>query len=680
MHLEILCLQKQVNVRCTAVEPMKKETIEDIASKLGQRKRSCKSVEAVIYRRALREALNLLEPVAPSGVASPLKEREKLPIQKDTLEEAWLSLRTTQWLSPHKDPPERGKEQKISDTPIPCEVTAVQNESVFCSTSSLNHKSTWCGPSGDEEFTSQTCCVSKAERAGTSRKELQSSPRTCVERKSTCSSKEAVKCHPAAGSPSFHPLEISVSTSTPAVSPSCKSCSKSSLVSKKADMRPGPQKTLSASPTEGALVASEFSKERETPHRKYSRVSSGHQHPEGSNGTPTQNYAVLSPSLKRRRRLCLEDSKSGPAEGSVLEREREESQNMDGEQSDAEGDLESISDLSLQLSPVRESSLSPSLKDDSEEDELPSFLSSQELGSIEEGEVVWCKLRRYPYWPAVVRNLKRKAKKASVFFIDKYLEDKPRSFSVSLKNLKHFDCEEKKKLIDAARESYKHEIDWCINLIEDYWIRIGCSSFVGSFLEYCSDAMSYPVRKEGLNASQMNFPQIEEEEVQESHSELTPTRLVKKLLPDRTRAARNRANKKIVDFIIKAKGADEHLRSILKRQKPSQWLTKFLRPRQKLTYIETYLEDDSQQDQVYSYLKGMYQETDAEIVQHINGDSIRLILDVLFPEAIIYAISAVDQIDYKKAEEKYMRGPSVGHRERKLFEEQIMEEKRRKNL
>ncbi|KAH0625794.1 hypothetical protein JD844_034042 [Phrynosoma platyrhinos] len=499
MHLEIFCLQKQVNVRCTDVEPLKKETIEDIASKLGQNKRNCKSTEEVIYRRALREALDLLDPVAPSRDAAPLKWRQKLPTQKDTLEEASLSLRTTQWLSPHKDPPERAKEQKIGDAPISSEVTAIEDKRVLCSMGSPNFKPALSGPSGDEEFAGQTRFVSKAKRAGTCLKELQSSPRTCMERKSPHSSKGAMKRHQVAGSPSFLPLEHLASASTPAVSTSSKHCSRST-VSKQAGRKPGPRKSLSASPTEDALVA--------------------------------------------------------------------------------------------------------------------------KLGSIKEGEVVWCKLRRYPYWPAVAFSC----------WVCLLTGEKLKTESKEGQRDLHRQTPGGQTQKDAARESYKHEIDWCINLIEDYWIRVGCNSFVGSFLEYCSDAMSYPVRKEGLNLSQMNFPQIEEEEAQESHSELTPTRMVVKLLPDRTRAARDRANKKIVDFIIKAKGADEHLRSVLKRQKPSRWLTKFLHPHKKLTYIETYLEDDSQQDQVYNYLKGIYQETDAKILQPNNGDNIKLILDVLFPE------------------------------------------------
>uniref|UniRef100_A0A8D0GMS1 MUM1-like PWWP domain-containing protein n=1 Tax=Sphenodon punctatus TaxID=8508 RepID=A0A8D0GMS1_SPHPU len=88
--------------------------------------------------------------------------------------------------------------------------------------------------------------------------------------------------------------------------------------------------------------------------------------------------------------------------------------------------------------------------------------------------LVWYKMPRYPYWPAVVKTVKRKNKKATVLFIDGHVsEKKAKGFTVSLKNLKHFDCDEKAALLDKAKEVYSHEIDLCINLISDYRIRVG---------------------------------------------------------------------------------------------------------------------------------------------------------------------------------------------------------------
>ncbi|NXC51547.1 MUM1 protein, partial [Aleadryas rufinucha] len=292
---------------------------------------------------------------------------------------------------------------------------------------------------------------------------------------------------------------------------------------------------------------------------------------------------------------------------------------------------------------------------DSEEDEEPKF--------FEEGMLVWCKLRRYPYWPAVVKAVKRKHRRACVLFIDGTTNEKKKGFSVSLKSLKHFDCEEKQELIERAKENYSREIEWCLQLILAYRIRVGCHSFTGSFLEYFAADISYPVRKEGYQSVvQMAFPNTEEEGAGQSSSDTSPQKPPRKLLPDRTRAARDRENKKLVEFIVKTKGAEEHLLGILKSGKQSRWLKKFLNSSRYMTCVETYLEDEEQLDLVVGYLKEVYREMDTKNLHQILGDGIRFISDVLLPEAIICAIAAVDDIDYEKAEEKYIKGPPVSKR------------------
>ncbi|NXP96081.1 MUM1 protein, partial [Passerina amoena] len=306
--------------------------------------------------------------------------------------------------------------------------------------------------------------------------------------------------------------------------------------------------------------------------------------------------------------------------------------------------------------------LSP-LADEEEEENFPSVLSHREPKFFEPGMLVWCKLRRYPYWPAVVKAVKRKHRRACVLFIDGTTNEKKKGFSVSLKSLKHFDCEAKQELIEQAKENYSREIEWCLQLIQDYRIRVGCRSFTGSFLEYFAADISYPVRKEGYQSVvQMAFPNTGEEGAGESSSDTSPQKPPRKLLPDRTRAARDRENKKLVEFIVKTKGAEEHLLGILKSGKQSRWLKKFLNSRRYITCVETYLEDEEQLDLVVGYLKEVYREMDTKNLHQILGDGIRFISDVLLPEAIICAIAAVDDIDYEKAEEKYIKGPPVSKR------------------
>ncbi|XP_007952792.1 PWWP domain-containing DNA repair factor 3A [Orycteropus afer afer] len=321
------------------------------------------------------------------------------------------------------------------------------------------------------------------------------------------------------------------------------------------------------------------------------------------------------------------------------------------------------------------------LEEDEEEEEPPRILLYHEPPSFEVGMLVWLKYQKYPFWPAVVKSLRRRDKKASVLFIEGNMNPKARGITVSLRRLKHFDCGEKQALLHKAKQEFEQAVGWCVSLITDYRVRLGCGSFTGSFLEYYAAAISYPVRKciqqDTLGAA---FPQLSggDAEKPEAASPLGQSQPCRKVLPDRSRAARDRANQRLVEYIVKAKGAESHLRAILKSRKPSRWLKTFLSSSQYVRCVETYLEDEEQLDLVVKYLQGVCQETGSSVLTRVNGDRIRFILDVLLPEAIICAISAVDAVDYKTAEEKYIKGPSLSYREKEIFDNQLLEERNRR--
>lgn len=130
----------------------------------------------------------------------------------------------------------------------------------------------------------------------------------------------------------------------------------------------------------------------------------------------------------------------------------------------------------------------------------------------------------------------------------------------------------------------------------------------------------------------MTFPNQTEANGAESPSDTSPPKPPKKLLPDRSRAARDRANQKIVEFIVKSKGAEEHLLAILKSRKQSRWLKEFLNSGQYVTCVETYLEDEKQLDLVVNYLREVYHGIDAKNLPQLGGDGVKLISDVLLPE------------------------------------------------
>uniref|UniRef100_A0A8C8A5T3 PWWP domain-containing protein n=1 Tax=Otus sunia TaxID=257818 RepID=A0A8C8A5T3_9STRI len=717
---EILGLNEQIRVNCADAVPLKEERIEEIASKLDQENGSGEAVEELKYRRSLKIALDILnrsgsaQQVAPSeeGANPQLSQENDAGPLPSTPSCRCRSL----FRSKEKMEPEISRRKtKQKTNPSPKTDTKKQNEkaSLILEESAKGQES---GTNPSKCGTGDLCNTSSSYSEDCKTPESKSLPRQKKTKpglltKSKPGSKvslkpkegkrkEGKKRPGGAGSPVSPKRGFPADQAQPLAeggSPLSVPCKSDTVLPlPRANARREPGKTLldssftSASDDLESSISSESRSLAEQLDGRKTPVSLKQVNGEEEVGATVSSYR------KRRCRNCSESS-SGPSNHGTLsdsfpsQHKEEENKKTSHvvmkkikhfQLPDFEEDegLE-LSDLSSKIvSSESLSRLSALVDEEEEEEELPCILSHHEPQSIEEGLLVWCKLRSYPYWPAVVKYVRRKLRKAYVLLIEENTNCKKKGFSVPLKNLKHFDCEEKQELIERAREDYRQEIEWCIQLISDYRVRVGCHSFTGSFLEYFAADISYPVRKAGYSGLvQMAFPNTSEEDVEESSPEVSPQKPSKKLLPDRTRAARDKANKKIVEFIVKTKGAEEHLLAILKSRKPSRWLKEFLNSSQYVTCIETYLEDEEQLDLVVNYLKEMYHEIDTKNLHWINGDGIKFISDVLLPEAIIYAISAVDEIDYKKAEEKYIKGPSVGKREREIFDEEILERKRWKS-
>uniref|UniRef100_A0A8C3RZ17 PWWP domain-containing protein MUM1L1 n=1 Tax=Chelydra serpentina TaxID=8475 RepID=A0A8C3RZ17_CHESE len=722
--VEILGLEEQTNVNCTDTEPLKEEHIKIIASELDQRNKPSHPVEELKYRKALKIALDILS-AFPKQVKPSDEGRTTRSAQKEKKIGTSLSPPVTRCpISSPKIELEGGETlKKKTEQKTPSPQTDTKKAKRKCRLSS-KEKAKTCGnrtkssvsKSGDFSSTwkseSQHCKTSKSKvKTLTKQKKVKSKllPKSKTGKSSSLLLKENEKSKKGrkrprdAGEPSSPSTKFPDETAHVFVresTPVSASCNSTMLISagKRPNVRGLPKKRLQDCSITSTSPESEsnISEERDAPARKY-KMLDGSKKPVNSK-CANWKQKTTAVSLLHRKGECIScpEPLSGASkhkkysDSPLSEFKKEENKlyshspvnkakncQLPDFDEDEEG-LES-SDLSLKFSSPGDISLNTSLVDEEEDedDELPSILLCQEPCSIEPGMLVWCKLPRYPYWPAVIKRVTRKYKKANVLLIEGHMIDKKaKGFSIGLRNLKHFDCQEKQKLIDKAKEDYSQEIEWCIELIADYRIRVGCRSFTGSFLEYCADDISYPVRKEvNQGKIQMTFPIIAEEDLEESLLETTPIKPSKKVLPDRMRAARDKANSKIVDFIVKTKGAEEHLLSILKSKKQSRWLREFLNSSQYMT-CETYLEDEEQLDLVVNYLQEVCHEIDTRKLDVKNGDRVKFILDVLLPEAIIYAISAVDDIDYKKAEEKYIKGPSVSKREREIFDKEILEKKK----
>ncbi|KAM4593546.1 PWWP domain-containing DNA repair factor 3B-like isoform 2-T3 [Odontesthes bonariensis] len=359
------------------------------------------------------------------------------------------------------------------------------------------------------------------------------------------------------------------------------------------------------------------------------------------------------------------------------------------------------SDLSIELSHHKEPSLpfqedeksDEEEEEEEEEEDLPSFLMQMDKKPpcITEGAFVWCKYRYYPSWPALVKSVNRKQKKASILFIEDTSIQKKKGITVAQKTLKPFDCEEADELIRKAKETYDAAITWSLELIEDYRIRIACGSFSGTFIEYFNHDMSYPVRRKYPQAAserltissddikEDSLDEIKEDSLSEKNEDVC--RSSKRLLPDRSHAAHNRANEKLVHFIVKQRMVERHLLAVIRGQQQSRWLRSFLSAKRRRV-VNIYLEDDQQLDQVYWYLSELYATTVGTapcLAEMKSMECVPFVLDVLLPEAIIYAIAGVDNVSVKKAEEKYLKGRCISNRERQEFDLMIERQMRKKS-
>ncbi|XP_074523400.1 PWWP domain-containing DNA repair factor 3B-like isoform X2 [Halichoeres trimaculatus] len=354
---------------------------------------------------------------------------------------------------------------------------------------------------------------------------------------------------------------------------------------------------------------------------------------------------------------------------------------------------EAEKDLSIELSHHEEQLLTLSVQEEeesNEEEELPSFLVQEDKKppSITKGVFVWHKFRNHPFWPALVKSVNKKDKKASILFIDDPAITTRRGISVPLKTLKPFDCKEADQLVCTAKEKYNDAIQWSLDVVTDYRIRIACGSFSGSFIEYLAHDMSYPVRRKYPHAASERLTIVdpvldlyddhEEDSFCEQQEEVT--RSSKRVLPDRSHAAYNRANEKLVHFIVKQRMVEKRLLAVICGQQQSRWLRSFLNANRRRV-VNIYLEDDQQLEEVYRYLNELYSTAVANgpCLDGVKStESVPFILDVLLPEAIIYAIAGVDNVSVKKAEEKYLKGRCVSDREAQEFDQMIERYMRKK--
>ncbi|XP_060230693.1 PWWP domain-containing DNA repair factor 4-like [Meriones unguiculatus] len=308
--------------------------------------------------------------------------------------------------------------------------------------------------------------------------------------------------------------------------------------------------------------------------------------------------------------------------------------------------------------------------------------SAQLQNTIERGMLVWFKFQDLPFWPAVVKSVSQNDKMARVLLMEANMQFEHKGVRAPLHKLKHLDCGEKISLIRRASRVYSQGISWCLTVIDHYREGLACGAYLGSFMGYYTAQVSYPLRRAIQEGDlHIDFPKVSYVDLEDWEEENAPGGKGprKKVLPDRMRAAWDRANQKLVDFIVKRKGADQHLREIVQDRKPSRWVDNLWKSRGEDFCIETYLEDDDQLHLVARHLQEICKEADEALLSLTRGDKVQFTMDVLLPEAIICSIAALYELSYKEAEEKYLHGPPVHYREKELFEKNLLKAARKRS-
>lgn len=134
---------------------------------------------------------------------------------------------------------------------------------------------------------------------------------------------------------------------------------------------------------------------------------------------------------------------------------------------------------------------------------------------------------------------------------------------------------------------------------------------------------------------------------------------------------RTTEEKRLVDFIVKLQGSEEHLVGVL-NGKPSKWLHKVTSSR-----VPVYLDSEEQQDILFSYLRGVLGRTPTQLS---FTDEVQFICDVLFPEAIIYALAALRNLSLQEAEQVFITGPDYHFSEVEEFNRKIDKQLRKEGI
>ncbi|XP_013384163.1 PWWP domain-containing protein MUM1L1 isoform X1 [Lingula anatina] len=346
----------------------------------------------------------------------------------------------------------------------------------------------------------------------------------------------------------------------------------------------------------------------------------------------------------------------------------------------------------MQAQESKKSSFDPNVdaSDSDNDEELPSVLSSklEETCPFEVNDVVWVKVRNYPFWPCVIKRLypndqkkKKRVKKVSVFFIG----DK-KSFGVCYNPNRikpfHGPRHEEYKM-QGLQSDQKERFEEALTAAEDFIRKRGLGLIepgIG-YRYFCDPDYDSPVQEDELRDSSPEKDMVPErtesvakstdEESVETEEEETPVSQQEKQAMD-SELKRNEKNLKLIEF-IKSDTMKEYLTKIYHGEKQCdrhEQHKKCDSQRQKMKRQGTGpITDEDQLEEIHHCLSSLYRSVSGS--DKLDDYSLSYVMDVWLVEAIIYALIKVKGYNRGRAEEMFKKGAWI-YKAEKVLEHKMM--------
>ncbi|XP_006824778.1 uncharacterized protein LOC102803790 [Saccoglossus kowalevskii] len=299
---------------------------------------------------------------------------------------------------------------------------------------------------------------------------------------------------------------------------------------------------------------------------------------------------------------------------------------------------------------------------DSDEDDLPDVLHTpaQNATRFEKDELVWVKFYRHPFWPAIIKSVRKN--KASICFLGYPLTRSSKGITVNTSKLKPFNCPNREEFINNGPQPdsiYYQVFKDCVQKADDYFRKRGLGSAISVKEFFMEDITRVPMDLPFLNElpgtlveNQSTDEELKKDEESKSSCENTQPRRGTAFL---------RRVQKLINFITKSKELEEMLIGVYHGTIPNRrhhvWHKGPPSERKKLKdnvfgpVIEEY-----QQEALINHFQNLYKKCMAEDDSFV---SIGYILEVWIPEALIFAIQKVDRLSKLEAIQKFNSDSSI---------------------